>query len=95
MPHLVCCAFTASEIIGSNGFEDDETRCVTLTTQNLQENRKQIVFVKRAYRGYFGLKLGDQGKIWAPQYVCKTCRKRLRQWTTAKRKILEVGVPIV
>ena len=30
-------------------------------------------FTKRAYEAYFGMKLEDQDKQWAPHKVCKNC----------------------
>nr|CAI5823868.1 unnamed protein product [Callosobruchus analis] len=61
-----------------------------------QQNRRAITeFVKQAYLAYFGVKLGDQDKTWAPHLVCKTCTEQLRQWTTGKRKCLKFGVPMV
>nr|CAI5858285.1 unnamed protein product [Callosobruchus analis] len=61
-----------------------------------QQNRGAITeFVKQAYLAYFGVKLGDQDKTWAPHLVCKTCTEQLRQWTTGKRKCLKFGVPMV
>ena len=35
-------------------------------------------FTKRAYEAYFGMKLGDQDKSWAPHKVCKHCTEALR-----------------
>ncbi|XP_049957523.1 uncharacterized protein LOC126474131 [Schistocerca serialis cubense] len=62
----------------------------------LQKNRKNITpFVKEAYLAYFGIKLGDQDKAWAPHKVCKCCVECLRQWTKRKRKSLNFGVPMV
>jgi hypothetical protein len=59
-------------------------------------SRKPISeFVKRAYVGYFGVKLGDQDKPWAPHIVCKTCKEHLHQWTNGKRSCLKFGVPMV
>ncbi|GBN71751.1 hypothetical protein AVEN_92764-1 [Araneus ventricosus] len=49
-------------------------------------------FVKRDYLGYFGVRLGDQDKTWAPHPVCKTFTEHLQQWTNAKRKSLKFGV---
>jgi hypothetical protein len=61
-----------------------------------KEFRKPISdFVKKAYLAYFGVKLGDQDKIWAPHIACKTCIEHLRQWTNGKRKNLKFGVPMV
>ena len=37
-------------------------------------------FVKKAYRDYFGVKLGDQNKPFAPHVCCKTLVKNLRDW---------------
>ena len=36
---------------------------------------KIINFVKKAYHDYFGVKLGDQDKPFAPHICCKTCGK--------------------
>nr|CAI5835337.1 unnamed protein product [Callosobruchus analis] len=60
-----------------------------------QNRRASTEFVKQAYLAYFGVKLGDQDKTWAPHLVCKTCTEQLRQWTTGKRKCLKFGVPMV
>ena len=35
-------------------------------------------FTKRAYEAYFGMKLGNQDKSWAPHKVCKQCAETLR-----------------
>jgi hypothetical protein len=52
-------------------------------------------FVKKAYHAYFGVKLGDQDKSWAPHSVCRSCVENLRQWTKGKRKSLSFGIPMV
>ncbi len=44
--------------------------CYVCREYTLPENRKNITdFVERAYMAYFGVKLGDQDKYWAPQ-IC-------------------------
>ena len=58
-----------------------------------RKTEKLLVFYKKAYLGYFGVKLVDQDKNWAPHQVCKTCTEHLRQWTTGKRK--KFGIPMV
>ena len=35
-------------------------------------------FTKRPYEAYFGMKLDDQNKSWAPHKVCKHCTETLR-----------------
>ena len=52
-------------------------------------------FVKRCYHAYFGCKLGDQDKPWAPHIVCKSCVENLRLWLKGKSKSLSFGVPMV
>lgn len=70
--------------------------CYICGEYTLKANRKPISeFVKRAYVGYFGVKLGDQDKQWAPHIVCKTCIEQLRHWTNGKRSCLKFGVPMV
>ena len=62
----------------------------------LPKQRANITnFVRRAYLAYFGMKLGDQDKSWAPHSVCRTCVENLRQWTKGKRKCLSFGIPMV
>nr|XP_047125236.1 uncharacterized protein LOC124807409 [Hydra vulgaris] len=62
-----------------------------------QESQRRNItnFVKQAYLAYFGMKLGDQDKSWAPHIVCKTCVENLRQWKNGQRKGLKFGVPMV
>ena len=70
--------------------------CYICGEYTFKENRKTLCdFIKKAYLGYFGVKLGDQDKNWAPHQVCKTCTEHLRQWTTGKRKNLKFGNPLV
>ena len=52
-------------------------------------------FTKRAYEAYFGMKLGDQDKPWAPHKVCKHCTETLRFWTQGKVNSMRFGVPMV
>jgi len=52
-------------------------------------------FIKQAYDAYFGMKLGDLDKTWAPHMVCKSCTKYLRHWTKGKKKCLNFGIPMV
>ena len=51
-------------------------------------------FVKRVYKAYFDMKLGDQGQSWAPHSVCKTCVETLTGQTNGKLK-LKLAVPMV
>ena len=55
----------------------------------------QYIIVKRAYKAYFQVPLGDQDKKWAPHIVCHNCEEMLCNWTKGKRKGLPFGVPMV
>ena len=46
-------------------------------------------FTKRAYETYFGMKLGIQGKSWAPHKVCKHCTETLQV------SLMRSGAPMV
>ena len=65
--------------------------CYTL----LRQKRNITSFVRRAYKDYFDVPLGDQDKKWAPHIVCHNCEEMLRDWTKGKRKGLPFGVPMV
>ena len=51
--------------------------------------------VRKAYHFYFGCKIGDQDKSWAPHYCCNTCASNLRQWLNKKRKSMPFAVPMI
>ena len=52
--------------------------------------------MKKAYQCYFGVKLGDQDKAFAPHVSCKACVENLRDWENEKkRKSMPFAVPMV
>ena len=64
--------------------------CGSYTSKN---QRKPIFTVLQ--RAYFGVKVGDQDKQWAPYIACKTCVEHLHQWINEKGQSLQFGVPMV
>ena len=60
-----------------------------------RQGRNISLLVKRAYKAYFQVPLGDQDKKWAPHIVCHSCEKMLRDWTKGRQKGLSFGVPMV
>ena len=44
---------------------------------------------------YFGVKIGDQDKTWAPHYVFQTCVEGLRRWSKSEQEAFRFGVPMV
>ena len=58
--------------------------------------RKAIsVLVKRVYHLYFGCKIGDQDKSWAPHIRCIKCATNLTLWLNGKRRAMSFAVPMV
>ena len=57
-------------------------------------------FVNKTYLAYFGIKVVDQDKSWAPHKVCRACVENRRQWTKGKWKSWlwlkeSFGIPMV
>ena len=60
-----------------------------------EKTRRNITpFIKNAYYAFFGVKLGDQDKSWAPHKVCMACMSTFSLWIKGK-KHFSFGVTIV
>ena len=66
--------------------------CECFTTP--KERRKITDFIQKAHHVYFGVKLGDKDKPWAPHRFCASCVSILSLWTKGK-KHFTFGVPMV
>ena len=51
--------------------------------------------IKLAHAHYFGCKVGDEDKEWAPHICCNCCRTSLLFWFDGKRKQMPFGVPMI
>ena len=51
-------------------------------------------WLKKCYELYFGCKVGDQDKNWAPHICCLTCVKRLTDWAKGSRN-MNFAIPMV
>ena len=51
--------------------------------------------MKAAYFHYFGCKVGDQEKSWAPHICCTSCHTGLTQWLVGKRASMPFAVPMI
>lgn len=60
-----------------------------------EQQRNISDFVEKVYFAYFGMKLGDQDKPWAPHKVCSICDEELRQWSQGEKKMFRFGIPMV
>ncbi|XP_065681993.1 uncharacterized protein LOC136095388 [Hydra vulgaris] len=64
--------------------------CGNYTIKKQQRNISD--FVEKVYFVYFGIKLGEQNKSWAP---LSSSVEKLRQWFQGKKQSLCYGVPMV
>jgi len=60
-----------------------------------RQRRAIIAIVKKAYNLYFGCKIGDQDKSWAPHVCCRKCATNLSQWLNGKIHAMPFAVPMV
>lgn len=51
--------------------------------------------IVKAYELYFGCKLGDQDKSWAPHFTCSTCAANLNIWLKDGSRHPSFGVPMI
>jgi hypothetical protein len=61
----------------------------------IQKHQQNITaFIRKMYCDYFGVKMGDQGKSWAPHKVCMLCLCRgsvdLVEW---KKESIHIWCP--
>jgi hypothetical protein len=62
----------------------------------LKNHQRNITgFIIKVYYAYFGVKLGDQDKSWAPHKVCYVCVENLRKWSKGKKIAFRFGVPMI
>lgn len=64
---------------------------ITFTSQK----RSITGMIKKAYNLYFGCKIGDQDKSWAPHICCNYCGTALEQWLNGKKPSMRFAVPMI
>ncbi|GFX95366.1 uncharacterized protein TNCV_3684181 [Trichonephila clavipes] len=70
--------------------------CYICGSYTFKKQKRNIPnFVQKVYYAYFGIKLGDQDKSWAPHVVCSVCVEELRQWFKGKKKSFRFAVPMI
>ena len=60
-----------------------------------KQQRKVTDFVEKVYFAYFGVKIGDQDKSWAPHGFCLGYVEGLRMCSKGKVKSFCFGVPMI
>jgi hypothetical protein len=51
--------------------------------------------IKKIYHLYFGCRLGDQDKSWAPHIICSACSSGLRDWLNKRKKSMPFAIPMI
>jgi len=70
--------------------------CYVFGEVTLVSQRRSITpLIRKAYHLYFGCKLSDQDKNWAPHIVCKSCAMHLGGWINCKGMAMPFAVPMV
>jgi len=59
------------------------------------QQRKVTALVNTSYYHYFGCKLCDQDKKWAPHVCCQSCCNGLRDWFSGRRRSIPFAVPMI
>ena len=67
--------------------------CGELTFRS--QKRKFTTLVMKAYELYFGIKIGDMDKTWAPHICCKTCLTLLTSWLQGRSRKMRFSVPMI
>ena len=79
-----------------NGINSVDNFCYICVEVPFARQRKAITAtVKKAYHLYFGCKMGDQYKSWAPHMCCRKCAKNLSQWLNDGRHAMPFAVHMV
>jgi hypothetical protein len=61
----------------------------------LKRQRRMTPLLCEAYEKYFGWKVGDQDRPWAPQLSCLNCFTNLTGWMNGSRKSMPFAIPMV
>ena len=66
--------------------------CCEVTFKSRRQSFTPLI--KKCYEHYFGCKVGDQDKSWAPNFCCVTCARHLVAWAKGSR-CMPFAIPMV
>ena len=79
-----------------NCVNNPDSFCYICGKLTLASQKRTITpMIKKAYYLYFGCKLGDQDKSWAPHICCTSCTAGLSNWLHGKRQAMPFAVPMI
>jgi hypothetical protein len=69
---------------------------ISVASLGLKNHQRNITgFIRKVYYTYFGVKLGDQDKSWAPHKVCYVRVEDIRKWSKGNKKAFRFGVLMI
>ena len=75
---------------------DPDTFCYICGELTLLKYRRNLTDkIKRLYYPYFGCAVGDQDKVWSPQYCCLDCSGKPSKWFSGKKVYMGFAVPMI
>ena len=73
-----------------------DSYCYICGSFTLKRCKRQLLsHVMKLYELYFGCKVGDQDKRWAPHVCCVGCSSSLSAWYKGTGSGLTFGVPMI
>jgi len=60
-----------------------------------RRKRPLTPMLKKSYECYFGCKVGDQVKKWAPHVCCVCCATILGEWLNNKWRLMPFALPMI
>ena len=72
----------------------DEFCCICSEVTFKSRRRSFTPLIKKFCEYYFGYKVGDEDKSWAPHFCCVTCARLLAAWAKGSR-FMPFAIPMV
>ena len=69
--------------------------CYICGKLTLNQKSNIMPFIKKTYKDYFGMHLGDQDTLFARHICCKTCTFNVHRWNNKKLKYLNFGISMI
>ena len=88
--HNIICAIYILDFLKMSRkcLNDPDKFCYVCGNYTLKTQRRSITNdIKKLYRYYFDVHLGDQDKSWAPHQICSSCSNGLRDWFNKKKPL--------
>ena len=70
--------------------------CYVCGSFTIKAQRRSITLdLKKINKLYFGCRLGDQDKQWAPHQICTSCSSGLQNWLNKRTSAMPFAIPMI